>query len=269
MATWNGAFELTPSATDKASEGDDRIREIKTDVRSRIGNEHGTYANLAVGATGVATADWFHKGGSAVAYYQDTAPTQRPDASTTLGTNDVGRLWVDSDNKEFNYWDGSAWVNELALSALESSNTGGVPVDWDYRNTAGTEANIAIHSKIIEIGDWNMDSTASVNVAHGLTLSKITNVLVLIQKDDDSVKVPLVETRITMSGLDVNVKFGGSIQIGATNITLYRANVNMAKIPALLGVIDIDVYLTSIFDGDADYDSSSHNRGWVYIWYTD
>ena len=37
----------------------------------------------------------------------------------------------------------------------------------------GEDVTAAINTKIVEIGDWNMDSTADKNVAHGLTFSWI------------------------------------------------------------------------------------------------
>ena len=38
--TWNAAFEATPAAGDNISEGDDRIRELKVDIRERMAKDH-------------------------------------------------------------------------------------------------------------------------------------------------------------------------------------------------------------------------------------
>jgi hypothetical protein len=252
MATWSAAYEATPAATDKASEGDDRIREVKTDIRSRIGNEHGTYANLAVGATGVATADWFHKTGSALAYYQAAAPTQRPDASTTLGANDVGRLWIDSDDQTLYHWDGSAWEDkwrfadvvtfaaDLVVPGIDSSNTGGISMEVDYRDTAGTEGQLTLYQKIIEIGDWNLTTTSAVLITHNLTLSKIVAVTAMIRSDDGSAHYPANGRADAGATLSIQTNY-----VSSTQIRLERGGLT-----------------------GTSFDATSYNRGWITIWYT-
>jgi len=45
---------------------------------------------------------------------------------------------------------------------------------------------IFIKTKVLEIGDWDMDTAASVNVAHGLTHTNIRRITALIRNDDDS-----------------------------------------------------------------------------------
>lgn len=43
-----------------------------------------------------ATAPWTHRPGSAVAYYQTLTPSKRPDGTTNLDLNDVGRIWMNA-----------------------------------------------------------------------------------------------------------------------------------------------------------------------------
>lgn len=38
--TWNAAYEASPAAGDLVSEGDDKIRNLKTDVRERLAKDH-------------------------------------------------------------------------------------------------------------------------------------------------------------------------------------------------------------------------------------
>jgi hypothetical protein len=95
--------------------------------------------------------------------------------------------------------------------------------------------------KVIEIGDWNMDSDASVTVAHGLTLSKIRTVSVMIVADSSATIYSL--NHMPFAG----TKPSGSWFTGATDITLQRE-------------------IGGTFDGSA-FDSTSFNRGWVTIWY--
>lgn len=106
--TWNTAFEGTPAGSAAPAEGDDRIRELKSATRERIEKEH-----VMDTGSGLYSEDGWHREGSAIAYYESSAPTNRPDGATALDTDDAGRLWVDSDDRSSWYWDGTAW-EELA-----------------------------------------------------------------------------------------------------------------------------------------------------------
>lgn len=96
---------------------------------------------------------------------------------------------------------------------------------------------------IVNIGDWNMDSTSSVTVNHGIAdFTKIRGIEVMIRNDADNNYLQL--DSIDSSG---NI-FGGLNNIGATTITLLRVT-------------------GRAFDGTG-YDSTSFNRGFVTIFYT-
>jgi len=73
-------------------------------------NEHSSYSAKGGSSGGSVAGDFVHKEGSARGYYASGAPSVRPDGSTTLGTSDDGRLWVDSDTNELYVWSGTAWV---------------------------------------------------------------------------------------------------------------------------------------------------------------
>jgi hypothetical protein len=97
--------------------------------------------------------------------------------------------------------------------------------------------------KVIEIGDWNMDSTTSVTVAHGLTLANIRSVSAIIRDDADAMYSDL------SSALDFSSSQGASqhVRADSTNIRLER---------------DSGGYFDSSL-----YDKTSYNRGWIVIWY--
>ena len=59
-----------------------------------------------------------------------------------------------------------------------------------------TTINAGLSTKIIEIGDWNMDSTNSIGVAHGLTLSKIRGIESAIIRDDGDTSYFNIDTSI-------------------------------------------------------------------------
>jgi len=115
-------------------------------------------------------------------------------------------------------------------------------------DATGTEINKAAdgigvsipRQKIVQIGDWNMDSNNSVNVAHGLTLAKIVGCRGIIINDAESFLYPFCDSD-TAGEL--------SMYIGATEIVLAR--------------------LVSGFFDSASFDSTSFNRGYLIFDYID
>ena len=99
--------------------------------------------------------------------------------------------------------------------------------------------------KVIQIGDWDMDTTATKNVAHGLTLSKIVGVRALIINDAGTdCYVVAANYNPGANDLDSDINL-----IDATNVQLARVG-------------------AGIFDG-VGFDSPSYNRGWVIVDYID
>ena len=96
--------------------------------------------------------------------------------------------------------------------------------------------------KIIEIGDWDMDTDATKAVAHGETLTDIRMVQALIRNDANDTLYPLLNHDGAAASAMVDT-------IDATNVNLLRANGG-----------DFD---------KADFDSTSYNRGWLAIWTKD
>ena len=99
-----------------------------------------------------------------------------------------------------------------------------------------------LQTTVVNIGDWDMNATVSVSVNHGLTLSKIRSILVMIRNDADTVYYSL-----THDG-------GGSALIGRID-----------------AIHDTYVVLTRENSGGYDstlFDSTSYNRGWMVIQHT-
>lgn len=99
--------------------------------------------------------------------------------------------------------------------------------------------------RVLEIGDWNMDTTVNLSVAHGLgatAYKKIRAISVVIRDDTDSV---YYTGPVIGSG-------GGTVQVGVTSITV--------------GNIDLSRLTGGTFD-TTGFDSTSFNRGWVIIDY--
>jgi len=101
-------------------------------------------------------------------------------------------------------------------------------------------------TKVIEIGDWNMDSDSSMDVAHGLSLSKIRSVHGVIRNDGDSLYTPIPYMDISLGGSDTDLTINS---ITASVITLLRK-------------------AGGVFD-NTSYDQTGYNRGWLTIYHVD
>ena len=135
-------------------------------------------------------------------------------------------------------------LNVDTISEFTSAN--GVVIDSVLLKDNGIQTdsggtNEILRTKVMEIGDWNMDAISSVVIAHGLTLSKIRNAFGMIRNDADDKYISLVEVTISATG-------------GASNIRIDAANITAFRLTA------------GIFD-TTDYDSTSFNRGWITIIY--
>lgn len=97
-----------------------------------------------------------------------------------------------------------------------------------------------VRTKRIAIGDWNMNTTVSVAVAHGLTFVDIRSISALIIHDSGS-------SALDFSALNFSEVSLSEILVDVTNVTLYRGT-------------------NGQFD-NAAYDSTSFNRGWINITY--
>jgi hypothetical protein len=103
--------------------------------------------------------------------------------------------------------------------------------------------NVALRYKVLPIGDWDMNGTFSVDVAHGLTLANIRPpVDVMILNDAGDAMYPLAYPQAANN-------MSGGFALGGTNITLFR-------------------FAGGFFD-DTGFDSTGYNRGFITIWYTE
>jgi len=212
--SWNVAFEAIPANTDDANEGAQRIRSLKRDIRERLAVDH----EMELMANS-ATADGRHKKVTFVR--QDSEPTNAASQGFLYTYNNTG-----SGDLHF--------MNENGATIRLS----------DTINTASGDGITGMRVKIIEIGDWNMDTTATNYATHGLTLANIRSVSVMIRNDDN----------------DAYYDFN-NVHSAATKIPcgfIYEINADAVR---------LDRMASELFDAAA-FDATSYNRGWVTIWYT-
>lgn len=100
-------------------------------------------------------------------------------------------------------------------------------------------------TKVVEIGDWNMQTSVSVNVAHGLGVDfiKIRSISVIIRNDGGNLYYKL-ERINTTGGAE-----GGIVDVGSASIRCGR--------------------LTGGFFDAVGFSTTPYNRGWVTFQYED
>jgi len=116
-------------------------------------------------------------------------------------------------------------------------------VSFSQMNTAISAAVTSTNgliTTIVNIGDWNMDSTGLVTIAHGLTLSKIRIVEAMIIADGGGTVTPIDSGDPGAAGT-----IGGGIQINSSSVLLIRT--------------------TGGFFDNTNYDATSFNRGFITI----
>jgi hypothetical protein len=142
MLTWNSDFEASPPNSQSPSLGALRIREVKQALRQRMELEH--FFLMTRGGT---KTEGQHLTGSAMMYYGNTAPTVRPDGVTSLNSQDVGRLWLDTGSTHggvLNIFDGSSWVKycDVPVGGTVAHNANPVGLwpgtTWSLLGTAGS-----------------------------------------------------------------------------------------------------------------------------------
>ena len=121
---WTSGFEATPSGASKVREGDDRIRELKTAVQERFVQEH----EMDLTEAGLQPRQGSHKAGSAVAFSQAVAPTERN--GVALAATDNGILWHETDTGKLWVWVNTDWVDI-------SPDTAGVDAADDIGDATG------------------------------------------------------------------------------------------------------------------------------------
>lgn len=110
--TGAGWVTTAPANADNLSAGAQEIRDLRLGVGIRSDKEHVALATSSAGGE--------HKPGSAKVYFQTSAPTLRPDGTTSLTSGDYGRLYWDSDatSPTLQIYTASGWGSIIATGAL-------------------------------------------------------------------------------------------------------------------------------------------------------
>jgi hypothetical protein len=164
-------------------------------------------------------------------YYSDST------AQTIVGSGGGGGTSGSSGTSGLSGTSGSSGTSGLT----GTSGTSGLSGTSGSSGTSGTSPSLTLQTTVLDIGDWNMDASASVLVPHGLTLSNIRKVSATIRNDANT-------TYYKLSGNSSGSQTGYRVQIStfdATNVVLLRE-------------------AGGFFD-QTDFNATSYNRGWVVI----
>lgn len=115
--------ETTPASADPRKDGAAEILGLRKGLRLRLNKEHFALAVMSAGPD-LETGGGEHKLGSAVAFYEASEPTLRPDGVTILDSDDTGRLLIDTTTgRVLKVWDGSAWQNTSGVQSASGTET--------------------------------------------------------------------------------------------------------------------------------------------------
>jgi hypothetical protein len=204
---------------------------VKVSVGSIIESQGSLYKvdTAAVTPTGTATA-------GAYLFFDDSVPGFV--WSSTAGTYDPARggIYDASARRQCRFYltSSTEWLRVVADDGNDIRHEGALTVEGAFVADGLTK-------KIVDIGDWNMNATSNVIIAHGISdFTGIRSVNVLIRDDSFNVLIPF--SRDGGSGAD---GFVGTIN--STGISLFRRSAGG--------------FTTSAFDG------TGFNRGWIIFEY--
>lgn len=197
------------------------------------GSLSGSLSAVALGALGGDSTPNTHDKNQTI---DSSAPAWVLVESDATADNGVWAIKADSEQLQIQLLNDDL---DTAAAALTITRTG-ITVDAiSFGQDISVDSIVQPKVKIVNIGDWDMDGTASVAVPHGLTYADIRDVHVMIRNDIDTSPTPL----------DYNPGTGnaGYWSYGTNSVVLTR-------VPA--GQYD-----------STNYDATSYNRGWITIFY--
>ena len=216
------------------------------EIDAGAGNVEITISNLQDGQIGF--IDVVNKAGGIVTWANATNITPNHSYITALTTclymvvNKNGSMYAMAWKKTITT---ATATNSGILEVATTAEAQALTLDTKIITPSGLAdviGSVTINVDTVAIGNWDMDATGSVTVAHGKTLANILYVNVIIISDSEILRYPL-NYAITSTGVA-----SGNWFLGVTNITLSR------------------VPTPGAFDNIGFDDDTSFNRGWIIIY---
>ncbi len=135
-------------------------------------------------------------------------------------------------------------TTSIINTSLEYSG-GNVQLPNNYKAVQSPDG-IVLYTKVLSMGDWNMDTTGSVTVAHGLNYKKIRSFFAIVRDDNDQVYSQST-LRPDVAGTQTELWFDDLSPFSTTDFNIQRR-------------------IGGIFD-NTTYNATSFNRGWVTVVY--
>lgn len=226
MADHSNSIDATdPANADDAGDGASEMRDIKTEVDERMSEDHHWGDSIT---DTVGNKDGRHR------FVRMIESANKPSTVTGLSLVNTGGVYTKDDGG-----DTELFYEDDGAAEVQLTKDGDAIADAVIETGAST----SLKCKVIDIGDWNMDSTTQVDVAHGLSdFKKVRSVSAIIRDDTDVLYCDFATCMAYVSGT-----ISQGINFTTTNVRLIR-------------------HTGGIFDTTA-FDSTSYNRGWITIWY--
>lgn len=207
-------FEASPTASDSVAEGDDRIRELKLELRERLETEH-CFGTQDSDGCSAATGDdsGRHREGSAVVFFENSTPAaiHATDYASDGGASgtalEAGRIWVDSDSDPVNqtYVYDAAFEEIVADPGLESP---GPNMLLNGSFEAATTSDTTVAERWTESGAGKTFAFAATAVGEGAGLAFVVT--------DDVDTNALEGVSQTLDGLDASTTYRLSVRVNPT-----------------------------------------------------
>ena len=175
------------------------------------------------------------------------------DSTSSIATDDTRVHKITADTTIASIKAVTQYADSRMAHAVRYSKTSHQTIAGSFQAKGGIRHSNAdtqpiILKRRINIGDWNMLTTQSITLTHGLTKANILAATVTILRDDGNI-YPFCWATCT-STTTYAASFGGTWNMGDTYITLDRGQTGQG-------------YFYS-----ASFDSTSFNRGYIILDYT-
>jgi hypothetical protein len=228
-----GSLAVTQAKIANATVTTSKIAPLAITV-ALLGPDAVTKAKIGDEQVGAEHIDW---GSGAGEVNVDDVPTSTSKSYLTTGAQNIAGA------KTFSA--GAVFQNELDTDGINSrTTTSGVTIEADWVGEDATASICVLHHRVIKIGDWNMDATTTITVNVGVNRSKWRGVSIIIIGDDGTYRDAAV---------------GGS---SASGDGMGFAALSDSSVMSLVRVT------SGKFD-NAGFDSTSFNRGWIFLCYVD
>lgn len=121
-------------------------------------------------------------------------------------------------------------IPDYTITLTTSGTSGAATLSAGTLNIPTYSGGATVIQTVLSIGAWDLSSTATVNVAHGLTKSKIRGITVLLLDDSGNSGPPLP---FIVFGTGVNVVWVSDV--GVTNVQLRCGNTGLFSGGAYIG----------------------------------